>query len=173
MLATAAPLPATAAERPNFIIILTDDQGYQDLGVFGSPHIQTPHIDHMAQEGRIFTSFYVANPLCSASRAALMTGCYPKRLGMKKTVFFPQDRVGLHPEEVTIADMLQDAGYATACIGKWHLGHRQPFLPTRQGFDSYWGIPYSNDMTHPDNKQRPPYGKWDEGWRNREDTFRW
>lgn len=157
--------PAADSTRPNFIIILTDDQGYQDLGVFGSPDIKTPHIDQMAKEGRTFTSFYVASPLCSASRAALLTGCYPKRLGMEKPVFFPQDNVGLHTDEVTIADMLKTAGYATACIGKWHLGHRKPFLPTSQGFDYYFGIPYSNDMSHPDNKDKP-WGKWDEGWNN-------
>jgi arylsulfatase A len=161
---TAAPEPAEP--KPNFIIIFTDDQGYQDLGVFGSPNIQTPHIDQMAKEGRIFTSFYVSSPLCSASRAALLTGSYPKRLGMERAVFFPQDHTGIHPDEVTIADMLKPAGYATACIGKWHLGHRKPFLPTSQGFDSYFGIPYSNDMTHPDNRQRPHYGKWDVYWKD-------
>lgn len=145
---------AEAEPQPNFIIIFTDDQGYQDLGCFGSPNIKTPNIDRMAKEGRIFSSFYVASPLCSASRAALLTGCYPTRLGIIKPVFFPQDTTGLHPDEVTIADLLKTAGYATACIGKWHLGHHKPFLPTRQGFDSYFGIPYSNDMNHPDNKRK-------------------
>jgi len=156
-----------AAQPPNFIIIFTDDQGYQDLGVFGSPNIKTPHIDRMAEEGRIFTSFYVTTPICSASRAALLTGCYPKRVGVKKPVLFPNDNIGLHPDEVTIADMLKTAGYATACIGKWHLGHRKPFLPTSQGFDSYFGIPYSNDMTHPGEKRlKNSHARFDECWTN-------
>ncbi|MDH3716859.1 MAG: sulfatase [Planctomycetota bacterium] len=168
-----AALPAHSDPKPNFIILFTDDQGYQDLGVFGSPTIKTPHIDQMAEEGRIFSSFYVASPLCSASRAALLTGCYPKRIGMEKPVFFPQDRVGIHRDEVTIADMLKTADYATACIGKWHLGHRKPFLPTSQGFDYYFGIPYSNDMSHPDNKNKP-WGKWDECWKSPEQMVkRW
>jgi len=158
-------LVSQAGEKPNFIIIFTDDQGYGDLSCFGSETIKTPHIDQMAKEGRIFSSFYVGNPLCSASRAALMTGSYPKRLGMVKPVFFPLDKVGLHPDEVTIADMLKTAGYTTACIGKWHLGHLKPFLPTSQGFDYYYGIPYSNDMTH-ENKNKIPYGKWDKSWNN-------
>ena len=148
----------------NFIIIFTDDQGYQDLGCFGSEDIKTPHIDRMANEGRMLTSFYSANPVCSASRAALMTGCYPRRVLEKKTVLFPGDNVGLHPEETTIADVLKTKGYATACVGKWHLGHHPEFLPTSQGFDSYFGIPYSNDMSHPTGAKRPAYGKWDEYW---------
>ncbi|MGB0745176.1 MAG: sulfatase-like hydrolase/transferase, partial [Opitutales bacterium] len=146
-------LGISAAEKPNFIIIFTDDQGYNDLGCFGSEKIKTPHIDQMANEGRKFTSFYSASPVCTPSRAALLTGCYPKRVGLAKRVIFPQDNKGLHPEEVTIAEMLKENGYATACIGKWHLGHRKPFLPTSQGFDSYYGIPYSNDMNHPDNQR--------------------
>ncbi len=144
-----------AAEKPNFIIIFTDDQGYNDLGCFGSKKIDTPHIDQMAEEGRRFTSFYVAANVCTPSRSALLTGCYPKRIGMEKHVIFPSQNHGLHTDEVTIADMLKGAGYATACVGKWHLGHRRPFLPTSQGFDSYFGIPYSNDMNHPDNKGKP------------------
>lgn len=154
--------------RPNFIVIFTDDQGYGDLGVFGSPDIQTPHIDRMAKEGRKFTSFYSASSLCSASRAALLTGSYPKRLGMERAVFFPQDDTGLHPDEVTLAEMLKPAGYATACIGKWHVGHRKPFLPTQQGFDYFFGIPYSNDMNHPDNTGGKPWGKWDACWADQE-----
>lgn len=169
------PAPVSSAEtstkpvgeRPNFIVIFTDDQGYGDLGVFGSPNIKTPNIDRMAKEGRIFTSFYVASPVCTASRAALMTGCYPARVGITKPVFFPDDNCGLHPEETTIADMLKTAGYATACVGKWHLGHLEPFLPTNQGFDSYYGIPYSNDMSAPDNK-RPRAMSIEEAWRNQE-----
>ena len=157
---TSKPL-RQAQDKPNFIIIFTDDQGYQDLSCFGSEAIHTPHIDQMAAEGRKFTAFYTASPVCTPSRAALLTGCYPKRIEMARSVIFPEQNAGLHPDEVTIADMLKTAGYATACIGKWHLGHRPPFLPTRQGFDTYFGIPYSNDMNHPDNSNKP-WGKWDE-----------
>jgi len=132
--------------QPNFVIIFTDDQGYQDIGCFGSPLIKTPHLDKMAAEGMKFTDFYSANSVCSPSRAALLTGCYPTRVSIPG-VLFPRHTVGLHPDEVTIADMLRKKGYSTACIGKWHLGHKPMFLPTRQGFDSYYGIPYSNDMT--------------------------
>lgn len=132
--------------QPNIIIIFNDDQGYQDLGCFGSPNIKTPRIDQMAKEGMLFTDFYVASSVCSASRAALLTGCYPQRVGVKG-VFFPNTgRQGLDPEYVTIAEVLKDTGYATAAIGKWHLGDLPEFLPTNQGFDSYYGIPYSNDM---------------------------
>ena len=169
---TSKPL-RQAQGRPNFIIIFTDDQGYQDLSCFGSEAIHTPHIDQMAAEGRKFTAFYTASPVCTPSRAALLTGCYPKRIEMARGVIFPEQNVGLHPDEVTIADMLKTAGYATACIGKWHLGHRPPFLPTRQGFDTYFGIPYSNDMNHPDNSNKP-WGKWDELWADPESTLtRW
>ena len=153
------------SSKPNFIIIFADDLGYQDLGAFGSPNIKTPNIDRMAKEGRVFTSFYVASPVCTASRAALMTGCYPARVGVDKPVLFPPDTFGLHSAETTIADMLKNAGYATACVGKWHLGHQKPFLPTSQGFDSYLGIPYSNDMSHPDNKH-PGKIKPDDSWKN-------
>ncbi|MFP6668382.1 MAG: sulfatase [Pirellulales bacterium] len=144
-----SPLDASAGgnERlPNFVIIFTDDQGYQDIGCFGSPKIKTPNLDRMAGEGMKFTDFYSANAVCSASRAALLTGCYPPRVSISG-VLFPRHKVGLHPDEITIADLLKQRGYATACIGKWHLGHKPEFLPTRQGFDSYYGIPYSNDMT--------------------------
>ncbi|MDG1808314.1 MAG: sulfatase [Pirellulaceae bacterium] len=130
---------------PNILLIFTDDQGYQDLGCFGSPDIQTPHLDQLADEGRKFTSFYSACSVCSPSRAALLTGCYPPRVGLTK-VLFAQDSKGLNPEEVTLAEMLKQVGYRTACIGKWHLGHKAPFLPIEQGFDYYFGIPYSNDM---------------------------
>lgn len=133
------------APRPNILLIFTDDQGYQDIGCFGSPNIKTPHLDQLAAEGRKFTSFYSACSICSPSRAALLTGCYPPRVGLTK-VLFAQDDIGLNPEEVTLAEMLKQVGYRTACIGKWHLGHKPPFLPTRQGFDYYYGIPYSNDM---------------------------
>ena len=133
------------AAKPNFIVIFTDDQGYQDLGCFGSPLIKTPEIDQMAQEGARFSSFYSANAICSASRAALLTGRYPSRNGVFH-VYYPGAQKGLDPEEVTIAEVLKSAGYRTAIIGKWHLGDRPQFLPTNQGFDSYFGIPYSNDM---------------------------
>ncbi len=134
-----------AGRPPNIVLIFTDDQGYQDVGCFGSPDIQTPYLDRMAAEGMKLTDFYVASPVCSASRAALMTGCYCDRVSVTG-VFFPRHRQGLNPKEITVAELLRQQGYATACIGKWHLGHRPAFLPTRQGFDSYFGIPYSNDM---------------------------
>ncbi len=132
---------------PNFVVIFTDDQGFADVGVFGSEQFgfQTPHIDRMATEGMKFTDFYSVSSVCTPSRAGLLTGCYPPRTGAIRVLFPPSD-VGLSPEEVTIADLLKEQGYATAAIGKWHLGHHPHFLPTRQGFDYYWGIPYSNDM---------------------------
>jgi arylsulfatase A len=147
---------ATPKEKPNFVIIFTDDQGYGDLGCFGSKTIRTPHLDRLAAEGRKFTSFVSASSVCSPSRAALLTGCYPKRINMAKGVLFPPSITGLHPDEHTIADHLKQQGYATACFGKWHLGHHPETLPRRQGFDVYFGIPYSNDMNHPDNKGKPP-----------------
>ena len=134
----------------NIIIIMTDDQGYNDLGCYGSPDIETPNIDQMAKEGIRFTDFYVAQPVCSASRAGLMTGCYPNRLGIHGA-FMPNSKKGLNLEETTIAEMLKPLGYATACFGKWHLGDHPGFSPLKQGFDEYFGIPYSNDMwpNHP------------------------
>ena len=152
--------------KPNFIVIFTDDQGYNDLGCFGSKTIETPHIDQLAEEGRKFTSFYVPCSVCSPSRAALLTGCYPKRIGMHKHVLFPRSEYGLHSDEYTIADHLKSQGYATTCIGKWHLGHHKETLPTANGFDSYFGIPYSNDMNHPDNSSRPRHG--DQLWRDQQ-----
>ncbi len=145
-------------DQPNFVIIFTDDQGYGDLGCFGSETIATPHIDRMAEEGRRFTSFMVASPVCTPSRAALLTGSYPKRVGMHQHVLFPSSTKGLNPEEHTIADHLKAQGYATACFGKWHLGHHPEVLPRQNGFDVYYGIPYSNDMNHPDNKGKPKGG---------------
>jgi len=130
---------------PNVVLIFADDQGYQDLGCFGSPNIKTPNIDRLAAEGMRFTDFYSAYCVCSASRAALMTGCYQPRLSMPG-VLGPHTRVALNPKENTIADVLKTKGYATACVGKWHLGDSPETLPTGQGFDSYFGIPYSNDM---------------------------
>ena len=134
-----------AEESPNVIIVFADDQGYQDLGCFGSPNIKTPNIDSMAKEGMKFTSFYSAYCVCSASRASLMTGCYQPRISMPG-VLWPNGKVGLHPDEVTIADLLKTKGYATMCVGKWHLGDKPEVLPTSQGFDHYFGLPYSNDM---------------------------
>ena len=136
---------ADAAKRPNVILIFIDDMGYGDVGFNGATVPQTPNLDQLARDGMKFTDFYVGCAVCSGSRTALMTGCHYQRLSMRP-VLFPNSTNGLHPDEVTIADMLKDAGYATACIGKWHLGHMPPCLPTYQGFDYYWGIPYSNDM---------------------------
>ena len=146
------------AAKPNFVIIFTDDQGYGDLSCFGSKTIKTPNIDRIAKEGRKFTSFMVASPVCTPSRAALLTGCYPKRVGMHQHVLFPSSTKGLNAKEHTIADHLKGQGYATACFGKWHLGHHKETLPTANGFDTYYGIPYSNDMNHPDNKGKPRGG---------------
>lgn len=154
---------ATSVEPPNFILILADDLGYADIGCFGSKHHRTPNIDKLASEGIRFTDFYVTSGVCTPSRSSLMTGCYPRRVNMHKDhangwVLFPRSRKGLHNTEVTIAEVLKSAGYATAIVGKWHLGDQPPFLPTRQGFDSYFGIPYSNDMGWTDrkNKNYPP-----------------
>ncbi len=133
-------------KTPNFVIIWTDDQGYQDLGCYGSPDIATPNLDRMAAEGVRFTDFYCAASICSPSRAALLTGCYPPRVGVT-TVLFPNDDVGLSRDYATIAEVLKTRGYTSACIGKWHVGHKPEYLPTRRGFDYYFGIPYSNDMT--------------------------
>ncbi len=131
--------------RPNFIIIYADDLGYGDLGCFGATDINTPNIDKLANDGMKFTEFYSASPVCSPSRAALMTGRYPVRMGIYG-VFFPDSYYGINPTETTIAELLQDAGYATGHIGKWHLGSRFEYLPLQNGFDEYFGIPYSNDM---------------------------
>lgn len=159
-----AILPATfsrAAEPatlPNFVIILADDAGYGDLGCYGHPTIRTPNLDRMAAEGTRFTDFYVAQAVCSASRAALLTGCYPNRIGILGALNH-QARIGIGDKEMTIAQVLQSRGYATAIYGKWHLGHHPRFLPTRHGFDDYFGLPYSNDMgptpAAPDNPPVP------------------
>ncbi len=152
-----------AGGKPNFVVIFADDQGYQDVGCFGSPSIKTPNLDRMAVEGMKFTNFYSAASVCSPSRAALLTGCYPPRVGITK-VLFPRDNIGLNPQEHTIADILKGRGYATACIGKWHLGHLPEFLPTSNGFDSYFGIPYSNDMDGVKGKDR----NLDRAWRQKD-----
>ena len=147
---------------PNVILVFADDQGYQDMGCFGSPKIKTPNFDQMAKEGMRFTDFYSACSVCSPSRAALLTGCYPPRIGVTR-VLFPRDNCGLNPKETTIADLLKTRGYATACVGKWHIGHLPQFLPTSQGFDSYFGIPYSNDMMIAKNMTAAPGAKLPEG----------
>lgn len=148
LLACNSPEEETTTETdrpPNIVLIFTDDQGYQDLGCFGSPNIKTPNIDQMAKEGAKFTNFYVSQPVCSASRASLLTGCYANRVGVSGA-YSPYVGRGLHPQEETIAEILKPLGYATAIYGKWHLGSEPELLPTRQGFDEYLGIPYSNDM---------------------------
>jgi arylsulfatase A len=138
-------LSAQPSRPPNFIIILTDDQGYGDLGSYGHPTLRTPNIDRMAAEGQRWTSFYAA-PVCTPSRAQLMTGRLAVRTGLAGGVLFPDSTGGLQSSEITIAEILKARGYSTAAIGKWHLGVLPEYLPTNQGFDSYFGIPYSNDM---------------------------
>ena len=141
-----AALPAAAQEprKPNFIVIFADDQGWGDLGIYGHPDIRTPHIDRMAREGIRFTSFYAA-PFCGPSRAALMTGSYPPRASLAFN-HGPKQTTGIHPGEITVAELLKTQGYATMMIGKWHLGDAPRFLPHRHGFDHWFGIPFSNDM---------------------------
>src|SRR6266540_1881026 len=144
---------------PNIIIIMADDLGYGDLGCYGHPSIRTPNLDRMAAEGIRFTDFYASAPVCTPSRAGLMTGRLPLRTGMAsdaRRVLFPDSAGGLQPNEITIARALKAKGYATACIGKWHLGHLPQYLPTRHGFDYYFGIPYSNDM---DRDPKAPEGR--------------
>ncbi|WP_163378986.1 sulfatase [Cyclobacterium sp. SYSU L10401] len=141
--------------QPNVVIIFTDDQGYADVGVFGAKGYQTPNLDKMAAEGTTYTNFHVAHAVCSASRAALLTGCYSNRLGIFGALSH-QSQHGLNPEEETIAEVLKPQGYATGIIGKWHLGHLDPFLPAEQGFDEFFGLPYSNDMW-PYHPERPDF----------------
>ena len=156
----AAPLalPAADAPKPSFIVINIDDLGYADIGPFGSKLNRTPSLDRMAKEGRKLTSFYAA-PVCSPSRASLMTGCYPKRALPIPHVLFPGNDVGLAPAEVTVAEVLKAAGYATAIVGKWHLGDQPEFLPLRQGFDEWFGLPYSNDMGPAEDGVKSDLGK--------------
>ena len=156
---------SSADERPNIVLFFTDDQGYSDIGCFGAVGFETPHLDKLAMEGRRFTNFYTPISVCSASRTALMTGCYPQRVSMPG-VLFPTSgnpvtgekpgpgKEGLHVNEITLANILKDRGYATCIVGKWHLGDAPPFLPTRRGFDEYLGIPYSNDMGHRDARMQ-------------------
>ena len=160
VLATAAraDVAADSTHRPpNVVIIFTDDQGYADVGVFGAKGFHTPNIDRLAGQGRIFRNFHVAQPVCSASRTALLTGCYPNRLGIHGALG-PRSKVGISNDELTLADVLRQKGYATAIYGKWHLGDAPQFLPLRHGFDEYFGLPYSNDMwpQHPDLVKLPP-----------------
>ncbi|MSU24915.1 MAG: arylsulfatase [Opitutus sp.] len=158
MAALLAPvLSAADASRPNFVLINIDDLGYREIGAFGSNN-KTPALDRMAAEGRKLTSHYAA-PVCSPSRAALMTGSYPKRALPIPHVLFPNAAIGLHPDEHTIADVLHAAGYTTAAIGKWHLGDQPEFLPRRQGFDYYFGLPYSNDMGPSEDGTKSDFGK--------------
>ena len=152
--------PLRAADRPpNIVIIFTDDQGYGDVGCFGAQGFKTPNLDRLAREGRRFTNFHVAQPVCSASRAALLTGCYPNRIGIHGALG-PNAKHGIADGEMTLAELLKQKGYATGMAGKWHLGHHPRFLPIHHGFDEYLGLPYSNDMWpfHPDATPRdyPP-----------------
>ena len=146
----------SSAETPNVILFFIDDMGYADIGPFGGD-IPTPNLDRMASEGRRFTNFSVTSAVCSASRSALMTGCYHHRVGITGALG-PRSNIGLHPNEETIAEIFKKKGYATACYGKWHLGDHPEFWPLNQGFDEYFGLPYSNDMwpLHPDVVKLPP-----------------
>lgn len=151
LLCACAGSPPPSAAPPNIVLIFADDLGYGDLSCYGQTRYETPHLDRMAAAGVRFTQFYVPHPVCSASRAALLTGSYANRLGVYGA-FMPTAQVGLNPEEVTLAEVLKTRAYATAAYGKWHLGHLPPFLPQAQGFDEYFGLPFSNDMwpLHPE-----------------------
>ena len=148
-------LSMQAADKPNVVLIFIDDMGYGDIGPFGNKVNKTPHLDRMAKEGLKLTQFYVSNTACTPSRSALMTGTYAHRIGMDGRVVFPGEKRGLNPKEITIAELLKKRGYVTGCFGKWHLGDQSVFLPLAQGFDEYFGIPYSNDMW-PGNKRGNP-----------------
>lgn len=136
---------AAPDERPNIVFVFVDDQGYYDLGCYGATEVRTPRIDAMAAEGTRFTDYYAAAPICSPSRAGLLTGCYPRRVGNAIWVHRADSPSGIHPDELTLAELLKSAGYATACIGKWHLGFTEPFLPRQQGFDHYFGLLHNLD----------------------------
>lgn len=160
---TSAPAGAVEAppaqEAPNVVVIFIDDLGYADIGPLGCEAYPTPNLDRMAADGRVFTDFHAATAVCSASRAGLLTGCYPGRVSIQGALP-PNAPIGLHPNEVTIAEVCKSKGYATACFGKWHLGDRPEFLPTRQGFDEYFGLPYSNDMwPYPPGREDLEHGK--------------
>ena len=143
-----------SAQQPNIVIIFIDDMGYADVSCFGAQGYTTPNIDKLATEGRKFTNFHVAQPVCSASRCALLTGCYPNRVGIHGALG-PSATHGINADEMTIAELVKQKGYATAAVGKWHLGSLPQFLPTKHGFDEYYGLPYSNDMWpfHPQAKK--------------------
>ena len=145
---------ASAADTPNVVLIFTDDQGYADVGCFGAKGFHTPNLDRLAKQGVKLTDFHVSQAVCSASRASLLTGCYANRVGIHGALG-PNARHGIHADETTLAEVCKSKGYATGMVGKWHLGHHPPFLPTRHGFDSYFGLPYSNDMwpEHPEAKK--------------------
>ena len=153
----AAPLSSAAQRPPNIIQIIADDLGYDDVGSFGAKDIATPNIDRLAKDGRRFTSFYAPHSTCTPTRAALLTGCYAPRVGLPN-VLFPNSRIGLNKDEVTVAELLKGRGYATAAVGKWHLGHLPEFLPLRHGFDLFFGIPYPNDHV-PERLEREGTGK--------------
>jgi arylsulfatase A len=137
--------PKKTVGRPNIVFIFVDDQGYYDLGCYGGKEFKTPRIDRMAKEGVRFTDYYAAAPICSPSRAGLLTGCYPTRIGMATWVHRADSRSGIHPDELTLGELFKANGYATACIGKWHLGFKKPFLPRQQGFDHYFGLLHNLD----------------------------
>jgi len=148
---------AAEGKQPNVVFILADDLGFADLGIHGATEFHTPHIDQMSREGRRFTNFYVAQPVCTASRAALMTGCYPNRVGLSGALNHTSN-TGIHADEFLLPKLFLQQGYATAILGKWHLGHRPPFVPERNGFQEFFGIPYSNDNgpLHPVIRGIPP-----------------
>ena len=150
------------AAQPNIVVILADDLGYADVGCYGAVGIRTPHIDSLAQEGTCFTSFFVGQAVCTASRAALLTGCYPNRIGMSGALNHTST-TGIHPDERLLSDLLASRGYATAVFGKWHLGVQRSFWPTERGFDAFLGIPYSNDNgpLHPTVRGMPPLPLYD------------
>ncbi|MFT4549293.1 MAG: arylsulfatase A [Verrucomicrobiales bacterium] len=146
-----APIHAAQTASPNIIVIFCDDLGYGDLGCYGSTKNRTPHIDKLAADGLRFTDFYSSSPVCTPARSSLLTGCYARRVGMHEDatghwVLIPRSKRGINPSELTVAEALKTKGYTTACIGKWHLGDQPDHLPTRHGFDQYYGVPYSNDM---------------------------
>lgn len=134
-------------DQINVILIFADDMGYGDLACYGNPVIQTPFLDQMAVDGVKYSQFYVTSPVCSPSRSSLLSGSYPKRLDLHKHVIFPQYKYGINPDEKLLPELFKEAGYNTACYGKWHLGHQIPFLPLQNGFDEYYGLPFSNDMS--------------------------
>jgi len=157
----AAAMDGPAGRPPNFVVILCDNLGYGDVGCYGSTKHRTPHVDRLAAEGMRLTSFYATSGVCTPSRASLMTGCYPRRVNLHVDerggqVLRPVSPKGLNPDEITVAEVLKACGYATECVGKWHLGDQPEFLPTRQGFDEYFGIPYSDDMVGTADGRRCP-----------------